>query len=83
MSIGTGVSFTHQLTVASTGIGGGLSVENVGVSPAGFATFPTTVNPCVVYLLAGQTATPNFYHFNSASASITVQISQLSIKKVG
>lgn len=82
-SIGAGVSFTHQLTVTSTGLGGGVSVENAGVSPAGFATFPTTVNPCVIYLLAGQTATPNFYHFNSASASSTIQTSQLSIKKVG
>ena len=82
-SIGTGVSYTQQSIITTTGTGGGSS-DIAAVSPAGFSVFPTTNIVETISLNAGQTVKIDFYHFNSASASVTIQTSSnISIERVG
>lgn len=82
-TIGTGVSYTQQAIITTTGTGGGTS--DIGaVSPAGFSVLPTTNITETVSLNAGQTVKIDFYHFNSASAAVTIQTnSNISIERVG
>ena len=82
-SIGTGVSYTQQLVITTTGTGGGIS--DIGaVSPAGFSVLPTTTITETVSLNAGQTVKIDFYHFNSASAAVNIQTSSnISIERIG
>jgi hypothetical protein len=81
-SVGQGVSFTHQLTVLGTGIGGDDTHEHAAVNASGFGAFPTTTITRNIKLNAGQTAYVSFYHFNSASASTTIQPCTLNIEEI-